>query len=88
MSEENIPTGFRLPLYRSLTEQILMAGAPKSVIVLNGTVMAFFILSMHFFWIVPLNIVVHFGAIYLTKKDDQLFDCLKVYIHKKNYYCT
>jgi type IV secretion system protein TrbD len=86
--EEDNPLGFRLPLYRSLTEQILIVGAPKSVIVVNGMVMAIFILSLHSFWIIPLNIIIHFGAIFLTKLDDQIFDCLLKYIRNKNYYCT
>jgi type IV secretory pathway TrbD component len=86
--EEENQLGFRLPLYRSLTEQILIVGAPKSVIVVNSMVMAIFILSLHFFWIIPLNLLIHFGAIYLTKQDDQFFDCLLKYIRNKNYYCT
>ena len=86
--DEEQPLGFQLPLYRSLTEQILIAGAPKSVIVVNSMVMAIFILSLHFFWILPLNLIIHYGAIYLTKQDDQLFDCLLKYTRSKNYYCT
>ncbi|MEN6623228.1 MAG: VirB3 family type IV secretion system protein [Smithella sp.] len=88
MSEEKDPLGFRLPLYRSLTEQILLAGAPASVIVANAAIMGIFILSLQFFWIIPLNILIHFGAIYLTKQDPQYFDCLLKYMRTKDYYCT
>lgn len=87
MTDET-PVGFRLPLYRSLTEEILLAGAPKGMIVLNVSLMAFFIMTMHFLWIIPLNIVVHIGAVFLTKQDDRFFDCLRIYIGQKNYYGT
>ncbi len=80
--------GYSLPLFRSLTQKILMAGAPKNVIIGNLTLLAFFALSLHFFWIIPLNLAVHFLAIYLTKRDEQFFDCLRIYIKKKDYYST
>jgi type IV secretion system protein TrbD len=32
--------GFEAPLHRSLTEPILLAGAPRTVAILNGTVSA------------------------------------------------
>lgn len=86
MSQEAI--GYTLPLFRSLTEQVLFAGAPRIVIAGNCMILAFFVISMHFFWIIPLNIIVHFGAIYLTKYDDQFFECLLGYIRKSNYYTT
>lgn len=85
---DEFPVGFRLPLYRSLTEEILLAGAPKGMIVLNVSLMAFFIMTMHFLWIIPLNIVIHIGAVFLTKQDDRFFDCLRIYIGQKNYYGT
>lgn len=87
MAEET-PIGFRLALYRSLTEEVLIAGAPKGVIVLNVSLMALFIITLHFFWIIPINIIIHIGAIFLTKEDDRFFDCLKIYIKQKNYYGT
>lgn len=32
--------GFEVPLHRSLTEPILMGGAPRSIAIVNGTVAA------------------------------------------------
>lgn len=65
-----------------------MMGAPRSVMILNGTLFIMFVFILHVWWTFPINIVIHFGAIYLTKRDDQFFDCFKRYINKKNYYCT
>lgn len=84
---KDIPAGFRLPLYRALTEKMLMGGAPKEIMILNGT-MAVIFMMMHTFWVLILNVVIHVGAIRFTKSDDQFFDCFKRYINKKNYYST
>lgn len=81
-------TGHQLPMFRSLTEEILLFGAPKSLIVLNTAVAAIFILSFHFFFILILNLALHILAVSLSKKDGQIFDCLLMYIRQKNYYGT
>lgn len=89
MNEENESfPWFELPFYRSLSEQILLLGAPKPILILNGLILVLFIVDFHFWPIIPINLLIHFGSIYLAKNDDQFFDCLREYIHKKNYYCT
>ena len=35
-----LPQGFEVPLHRSLTEPILMGGAPRTVAISNGTLAA------------------------------------------------
>lgn len=88
MKEDTCPAGFRLPLFRSLTEQVLVLGAPRGFMVMNLMMLAIFVVSFHFFYIVPLHVILHFGAIYLAKHDAQFFECLKLYLRKKDYYCT
>lgn len=89
MAESKEPVVWaNLPFYRSLSEQILLFGAPKSVLILNGVVMILFIVDFDFWYIVPISLAVHFLCIYLSKNDDQFFDCLREYINKKNYYST
>lgn len=78
--------GVELPLYRALTEQLLVAGAPRSMIVLNFCIATVFIMALHFLWIIPLNIIIHCGAAYVSKSDDQFFDAFRRYINKKHYY--
>ena len=85
---ENVNSWYSLPFYRSLTEQILFLGAPRAAIMLNALIAFMFIINFHFWYILPLSVIFHFGCIYLAKNDDQFFDCLKVYQGKKNYYCT
>lgn len=88
MADEETPIGYQLPLYRSLTEQLLIAGAPASIIVWNAALLGIFVMSLFSFWIIPFNLVIHFGAIYVTRQDNQFFDCLLKYMKKKDYYCT
>lgn len=87
-SEDKITPWQTLPIYRSLTEQILILGVPKPILVLNFLVAFLFCFNLHFYYIIPISIVVHCGAIYLAKNDDQFFDCMKLYQGKRNYYST
>lgn len=77
-----------LPFYRSLAEQVLMFGVPRQVIVLNAVLGYIFCFNFHFFYIIPICLIIHAGAIALAKNDTQFFDCLKMYTSKKNYYST
>ena len=77
-----------LPFYRSLSERILLLGAPKPILILNGMILVLFIVDFHFWPIIPVSLAVHFLCIYVSKNDDQFFECLRSYIHKKKYYCT
>lgn len=88
MNEDEFPPGFQLPLFRALTEQDLMSGVPRKVMVLNGMMFLILVFVLHSWWIIPLNILVHLGAMALTKQDEQFFDCFSRYVKKKNYYGT
>jgi type IV secretory pathway TrbD component len=87
MDEKSTPW-HELPFYRSLSEQILLLGAPKEILILNALAGLLFIVNFHFWLIIPLNLAVHFGCIYVAKNDSQFFDCIREYAKKKNYYCT
>ncbi|WP_315374405.1 VirB3 family type IV secretion system protein [uncultured Selenomonas sp.] len=87
MAKEEART-FSLPLYRALTEQILMLGAPPQMIVFNAIIFCIFVFSFHFFWIIPLNVAIHVLIIYVTKKDPQAFECLVAYLHQRKSYHT
>lgn len=77
-----------LPFFRALAEQILMFGVPRKLIMLNLYIGFVFIMGFGFWYILLLNILIHFGAIYIAKDDSQFFDALIIYNKKKNYYST
>ena len=62
--------GFEIPLHRSLTEPILMAGAPRSAAISIGTIAAAVALGMRL-WIPGLLIwiVGHTAAVMAAKAD-------------------
>lgn len=87
MGDENI-SWTHLPVYRSLTENILVLGVPRSAMILNGAVGAFFLLYFSFYYILLLNVGFHVLCRYLSQDDAQFFDCFNIYIYKDTYYST
>lgn len=85
MKEEEVP-GMFVTLHRSLTEPLLLGGVPRSIMILNGTLLAMFVMALHSLYIVPLCIALHLASVMAAAKDAQFFDCLRRYIHKKTYY--
>ena len=62
--------GFEAPVHRSLTEPILLAGAPRAVAILNGTVSAALGLGLRL-WIAGLVLwtIGHMAAVWAAKRD-------------------
>ncbi|WP_024510703.1 VirB3 family type IV secretion system protein [Bradyrhizobium sp. ARR65] len=64
------PEGFELVLHRSLTEPILIGGAPRSAAILIGTLSAVLALGLRL-WLAGLALwlVSHGVAVWLAKRD-------------------
>ncbi len=62
--------GFEVPLHRALTEPILLAGAPRAIAIVNGTVAAALGLGLRL-WIAGLLLWVigHSVAVFAAKRD-------------------
>jgi type IV secretory pathway TrbD component len=69
VAHEIIP-GFEAPVHRALTEPILLAGAPRAVAILNGTLSAAIGLGLRL-WIAGLVLWVigHMAAVWAAKRD-------------------
>ena len=67
--QELIP-GFEVPVHRALTEPILLAGAPRAVAILNGTLSAAIGLGLRL-WIAGLVLwaLGHMAAVWAAKRD-------------------
>jgi type IV secretory pathway TrbD component len=62
--------GFYAPLHRSLTEPILLGGAPRAVAILNGTLAAAVGLGLRLWLVGPaIWLVCHLAAVWATKRD-------------------
>lgn len=64
--------GYEIPLHRSLTEPILMAGAPRSAAILIGTLAAVLALGLRL-WIPGLLfwVLAHSAAVIMARSDPE-----------------
>ena len=70
--------GFEIPLHRSLTEPILLAGAPRAIAIVNGTVAAALGLGLRL-WIAGLLlwVVGHSIAVFAAKRDPDFVEVVR-----------
>ncbi len=81
--------GFEVPLHRSLTEPILLAGAPRAVAIVNGTIAAALALGLRL-WIAGalFGVIGHAIAVYAAKRDPQFVEVLGRHLrHKAHLSC-
>ncbi len=79
--------GFEVPLHRSLTEPILLAGAPRSLTIVNGTIAAALGLGLRL-WIVgiALWIVGHSLSVFAAKRDPDFAQVLARHLRQKGWF--
>ena len=70
--------GFYRPVRRSLTEPILMAGAPRTVAIINGTLAATLGLDLRL-WIVGIVVwlIGHLAAVWAARRDPAFVDVVR-----------
>ena len=82
-----LPPGFTVPLHRSLTEPVLMGGAPRAVAILNGTLAAAVGLGLQLwlagivFWIVG-----HGLAVFTAKRDPKFLEVILRHVRQAGSY--
>lgn len=71
-TEQELPAGFEVTLHRSLTDPILLAGAPRTVAIANGTLAAALGLGLQQ-WLVGVAFwaVGHALAVWGARRDPQ-----------------
>lgn len=69
--------GYEIPLHRALTEPILMAGAPRTVAIVNGTVAASLGIGLQL-WLAGIVVWIlgHTAAVYAARKDPAFMEVL------------
>jgi type IV secretion system protein TrbD len=70
--------GFIVPVHRALIEPILLAGAPRSLAIVNGTLAAALGLGLRL-WMVGLGVwaVGHMLAVLAARRDPQFVDVVR-----------
>ncbi|GAA0547462.1 type IV secretion system protein VirB3 [Rhizomicrobium palustre] len=76
--------GFEVPLHRALTEPILLAGAPRGLAIVNGTVAAALGLGLQM-WLAGVLIWVagHSLAVFAAKRDPDFAIVLARHLRQK-----
>jgi type IV secretion system protein TrbD len=76
-SRESIP-GFYAPVHRALTEPLLLAGAPRAVVIVNGTLAAAVGLGLRLWPAgVAIWLVGHLAAVWATRRDPAFIDVVR-----------
>jgi type IV secretion system protein TrbD len=73
--------GFEAPVRRALTEPILLAGAPRAIAILNGTLSAAIGLGLRL-WIVGLLLwaIGHLAAVWAAKRDPDFVEVVRRHV--------
>lgn len=73
--------GFEAPVHRALTEPILLAGAPRALAILNGTLAAAIGLGLRL-WIVGLAIwaVGHVLSVWAARRDPDFVEVARRHV--------
>ena len=77
LADEPTP-GYYAPVHRSLSEPILLGGAPRSVAILSGTLAAAVGLGLRL-WLIGAVIwfVLHLTAVWAAKRDADFVDVVR-----------
>ena len=86
MEAANDIPGFMAPVHRALTEPILLAGAPRSVAILNGTLAAAVGLGLRL-WLVGLAVwlVGHAAAVWAARRDPHFVDAARRHVRLPSF---
>jgi type IV secretion system protein TrbD len=73
--------GFEAPVHRALTQPILLAGAPRAIAILNGTLSAAIGLGLRL-WIagVVLWALGHMAAVWAAKRDPDFVEVVRRHV--------
>ena len=78
--------GYYAPVHRSLTEQILLGGAPRAVAIANGTLAGAVGLGLRL-WLAGLVIwaIGHMAAVWAAKRDAQFVDVARRHLRYPSF---
>jgi type IV secretory pathway TrbD component len=78
--------GFEAPLHRSLTEPILLGGAPRGIAILNGTLAAALGLGLQM-WLAGLVfwVIGHSLGVFAAKRDPEFASVLARHLRQRGW---
>ena len=81
--------GFHAPVHRALTEPLLLGGAPRAVVIVNGTLAAAIGLGLRL-WLAgaALWLVAHLAAVWATRRDPAFVDVVRRHLRYPQHLST
>jgi type IV secretion system protein VirB3 len=78
--------GFEAPVHRALTQPILLAGAPRAIAILNGTIASAIGVGLRL-WIAGLVLLAvgHFAAVWAAKRDPDFVEVVRRHVRFPAY---
>ena len=76
--------GYEVPIHRSLTQPIMVAGLPRRLGLLLWTITAAFVLGLHQLWMFPLALLLHGGFAAAAKRDPYFFEIFIRALHARH----
>ncbi|MEL7392085.1 MAG: VirB3 family type IV secretion system protein [Pseudomonadota bacterium] len=81
-----LPDGYTVPLHRSLTEVILLGGAPRMAAILNGTLAAALGLGLQMWGVgIVYWLVSHGLCVWAAKRDPKFMEVLVRHVRHRRY---
>jgi type IV secretion system protein VirB3 len=86
MSQSDPIPGFEAPVHRALTEPVLLAGAPRALAILNGTLAGALGLGLRL-WLVGLLLWAagHALAVWAAKRDPHFVEVVRRHVRTPTY---
>ena len=83
----DLPPDYAAPVHRSLTEPILMAGAPRAVAIVNGTLAAALGLGLRL-WLLGLviGLIGHALAVWAARHDPDFIDVARRHLRLPSHF--
>ena len=73
----SLPDRFEVPIHRSLTEPILLAGLPRSFAFVLWTLATVVVIGLYQLWYIPVHVGLHLLFVFLTKREPRFFEVAK-----------
>ena len=78
--------GYVIPVHRSVTRPIMMAGAPRAATILNGTLAAALGLGLQLWPVgIAVWVLAQAGCVFMAKRDPIFLDVLRRHLRQKGY---
>jgi type IV secretory pathway TrbD component len=81
IASHELISGFEAPVHRALTDPILLAGAPRAIAIVNGTLSAAIGLGLRL-WIAGLVLwaIGHMAAVWAAKRDPEFVEVVRRHV--------